>query len=230
MIFAPGTERGGKGKMPYFYVLAGIATLFIVLAAQAKRHGRKKRRNFFRENHALWGELATIFFDQDSSSAEDRVQLVLQTIARRLGLRGGMIALHGRDHCRILALFSSAPELASGLDPGRIVARRSLYCGVLQSQGDSLAIDYASLSEWRRHPALFARGWESFLAVNCGLEQGQDVILSFFDSSPRANVFSHAEITLVEQLAPWIMAHLNLSSLSSGSIAERISTGSAPVS
>ena len=92
------------------------------------------------------------------------------------------------------------------LERGAELPRRALYCGTLAAPGQSLAIDYASLSEWRRHPAYAARGWESYIAVNCGLEQGEDIVVSFFDTSPRGAPFTRQERAFMEQLAPWVIS------------------------
>ena len=68
----------------------------------------------------------------------------------------------------------------------------------------AVAIEYAGVTVWRHHAAFQERGWESYIAVNCGLEQGEDLVVSFFDSVPRGTTFTRSERALVEQLAPWI--------------------------
>ena len=112
-----------------------------------------------------------------------------------------MVTRHDRNHCAVIVSAAEAPQLLRGLERGSVVARSSMFCGSAREGGSSLAIDYASLSEWRAHSALRERGWESYLGVACG---NDGLVVSFFDSRPRPAPFTRAERTLVEQLGPWI--------------------------
>jgi hypothetical protein len=184
-------------------------TLLLVFGAlsallTASRRRVISRRRSHREERSLWVSLAAGLFDAESSPAADRLEVALAAIARKLGLRGAIVTAHGRDHCRVLAASAADPSLLPGLERGAVLARATLYCGTLRCRGQSLAIDYAGVSEWRSHRAFRERGWQSYVAVNCGLEGGEDVVVAFFDTSPRGTVFSRSERALVEQLAPWV--------------------------
>lgn len=180
-------------------------TAIVVWLLAGHRRAHRARRSAF-EDRLLWVGLAAGLFDSAECPATSRLEIALAAIARKLGLRAGLVTIHGRSTCRIVATAGIEASLLRGLGRGTEVSGASLYFGTLVAKGQSIAIDYASLTEWRRHPACRERGWESCIAVNCGLEQGEDVVVSFFDTSPRGAPFTRSERALIEQLAPWIMA------------------------
>lgn len=158
------------------------------------------------EDRQLWVGLAAGLFDAEDCPSTSRLEIALSAIARKLGLRAAIVTLHGYERCTVVANAGTDPNLLVGLEPGAKVLRESLYCGSVIARGRSLTIDYASLSEWRRHRAFRGRAWESYIAVHCGLEHGEDVVVAFFDTRPRGRPFTRAERALVEQLAPWVAA------------------------
>lgn len=166
----------------------------------ALRRGRVRRRGNAEES-SLWMGLAAGLFEAEDSPVSSRMEIALKAIAKKLGLRAAMVTRHDRNHCAVIASAAETPQLLRGLERGSVVARSSLFCGSVRDEGSSLAIDYASLSEWRAHGALRERGWESYLGVACGSE---GLVVSFFDSRPRPAPFTRAERTLAEQLGPWI--------------------------
>ncbi|MGZ3651562.1 MAG: hypothetical protein ACXVB9_15755 [Bdellovibrionota bacterium] len=173
----------------------------------ASRNRRSKNAKISAaEERSLWVGLAAGLFDADDCPPTSRLEIALDAISRKLGLRGALITRHGRNHCAVLAASSTDPALLRGLERGSVISRGSVYCGSLHSAGQCLAIDYASLSEWRGHSAFRERGWESYIAVNCGRSGGEDIVVAFFDFRPRGSIFTRTERVLVEQLAPWISA------------------------
>jgi hypothetical protein len=148
--------------------------------------------------------LAAGLFDSEECPATSRLEIALAAIARKLGLRAAMVTLQSGESCTVLATAALNAALLKGIERGTVIQRRTLFCSNLSARGQSLAIDYAGISVWRHHPSFEARGWESYLAVNCGLEQGEDLVVAFFDSVPRGTAFTRSERALVEQLAPWI--------------------------
>jgi hypothetical protein len=182
----------------FSFLLAGLyhAGRLVQRRGRSQRHGRA-------EEKSLWGGLAAGLFEADDASAGERMEIALSALSRKLGLRAAMVTRHGRDHCAVVATAGEQPLLLRGLGRGSVVARSSVFCGSVREGASSLAIDYASLSEWRSHPALRERGWESYLGVACGKSS---LVVSFFDSRPRAAPFTRAERALVEQFAPWLSA------------------------
>jgi hypothetical protein len=170
-----------------------------------ERRTHSARKSAF-EDRLLWMGLAAGLFDSDDCPATSRLEIALAAIARKLGLRAGIVVTHGRTDSTVLATAGVDASLLRGLERGARVPSATLYSDTLLARGQSLAIDYAALSEWRRHPAYEERGWESYIGVNCGLEEGEDLVVSFFDSRPRTVPFSRAERQLVEQVAPWVAA------------------------
>ena len=183
-----------------FLITAAVFTPWFV---KYRRRLRSARRSAF-EDRLLWVGLAAGLFDSEECPATSRLEIALAALARKLGLRGAMVTLQSKDSCTVVAMAAMNAELIEGLTRGAAVPRRSLYCGNLNARGQSVAIEYASVSTWRHHAAFQLRGWESYIAVNCGLEQGEDLVVAFFDSMPRETAFTRSERALVGQLAPWI--------------------------
>ena len=182
----------------FFFLLLLIGVIFV--GRLVRLRGRLSRRKKADES-SLWMGLAAGLFEADESSPTSRMEIALRAIAKKLGLRAAMVTRHDRNHGAVITAVAEAPELLRGLERGSVVARSSLFCGAVREDGASLAINYASLSEWRAHPALRERCWESYLGVACGNE---GVVVAFFDSRARAIPFTRAEQALVEQLGPWI--------------------------
>jgi hypothetical protein len=176
-------------------------------AAIQRRRIRARRKGAAAAEGSLWMELAAGLFERDEAPASARMEIALAAISRKLGLRAAIVTRHDHNHCAVIAGSSVHPALLRGLERGSVVARSSLFCGSVRSGDPSLSIDYASLSEWRGHPAQGERGWESFVGVACGTD---GVVVSFFDTRPRTLPLTRAERTLVEQLAPWIAAMVSV--------------------
>jgi hypothetical protein len=192
--------------MPILNFLPPILAILLCaafLAVPLRRAASRKKRSAF-DDRLLWVGLAAGLFDSEDCPATSRLEIALAAISRKLGLRAAIVTVHSRDACRVLATAGSDASLLRGLNCDSVHARDSLYCGTLAVRGQSLAIDYAGLTEWRRHRAYAERGWESYIAVHCGLEQGEDLVVAFFDTVPRDVFFTRAERALVEQLGPWI--------------------------
>lgn len=130
------------------------------------------------------------------------MEIALTTIARKLRLRTGIVTLHGAEGGRVLTVVGGETEL----ERDGIIRNEDFFCSMLNQPGQLLAIDYASLSEWRKHPACRVRGLESYIGVHCGEQDGMHLVVSFFDPVPRDRLFSANEKTLVEQVGPWIAA------------------------
>lgn len=183
-----------------------IVSLLVVSASGAlilrgRRRVKRKRRLADSES-SLWLGLAAGLFDSADSPPSARLEIALAAIAKRLGMRGGLVMLREGGTCRVLACAAPAAE---GLLRGRILARSETYCGSV-TEGTPLVIDYASLSEWRKHEACSLRGWESFVGVDCGGHEDIRFVAGFFDTAARDQLRSRSELQLLEQMAPWIGA------------------------
>lgn len=193
-------------RMPNRFLLAFAAVSALISSFFAL----KRRRRFLRDRlqaadeRTLWVSLAASLFDSAECASSSRIEIALAAIARRLRLRAGIVTLHGRNSCRVIAGAGEDQALVNELKREAPISRISVYCGSLQDRGRSLAIDYASLSEWRKHSAYRERGWESYIGVNCGRYRNEEIVVSFFDTVPREQLFDRGEKALVEQLAPWI--------------------------
>lgn len=171
-----------------------------------RRRGRRRMaRRLAVDDGSLWMGLAAGLFDSADSPASARLEIALLAIAKRLRLQGGLVVRLEGDVTRVIASAASSTELLEGLGRGAELPRRALYCGSVPAES-TLAVDYASLSEWRKHEACSARGWESFLGVDCGELGGARIVAGFFGNSPRDQLFTRAEAQLLEQMSPWIGA------------------------
>jgi hypothetical protein len=70
----------------------------------------------------------------------------------------------------------------------------------------ALAIDYASLSEWRNHRACTDLGWQSYIGVRKEFASGEGITVAFCAPGPRGTIFSTTEKKLVDQLGSWVAA------------------------
>ena len=181
-----------------FFSLTGFALALLT------RRGVRRRRRRITEERQLWVGLAAGLFDASDCPASARLEIALAALARKLGMRGGMVTVQSGGECVIIA--QSGDPCFLPIQPGQagMIPRASVYCGGLTKPGQTLALDYASLTEWRKHPAFLQRGWESYLGVNCSSGESGQMVVCFFDPSPRGAPFTMAERALVQQLAPWI--------------------------
>jgi hypothetical protein len=147
--------------------------------------------------------LAAGLFDAADCPSSARLEIALSALARKLKMRAGMVTVHSGDECRVIA-HSGDPRLLAKLVRHGNIPRASIFCGKLKSPGQTLTLDYVSLTEWRKHPAFLERGWESYIGIHCGTQNGSDVVVCFFDPSPRGAPFTTAEKSLLQQLSPWI--------------------------
>jgi hypothetical protein len=91
---------------------------------------------------------------------------------------------------------------------GQVLPRSLLFCGMLSRERASLAIDYAGISDWRRHPAHADLGWECYIGVRRELSTGEGLTIAFYHSRSRDTLFSPGEKKLVGQLGDWVAAIL----------------------
>lgn len=156
----------------------------------------------------LWGEIASGLFasyDQELS-AQDRMELALRSGLKRLRVGGGIVTLNGAHGCRVLATVTADDASSGWLSAGKEISLGLTYCGLLNEGRESLAIDFASLSDWRHHAAHRDLGWESFIGTRRELESGGYLAVGFYGWAARDQIFGAEEKLFVSQLANWITA------------------------
>ncbi len=172
--------------------------------------------NFFRQKHKLrpwqsqtsdlWAEVAKATFEQhpESLPPAQRLELALKAGMRHLQLGFAMLTEHEGDHCQVLAATSQGYLQHPSLDPSQKLPRSLLYCGHLKPGREMICIDFASLSEWRKHPAFTEYGWETYIGARVALPSGAALAIAFIDSRPRDLLFSLHEKEFVRQLSVWL--------------------------
>lgn len=166
----------------------------------------------------LWQEIATgLFASSDEELDRDqRMQLILRSGLQRLGISCGIITINDHEKCLVQSLVSAKNAVPEWLRAGREISLALTYCGLLGASRESLAIQYASLSDWRLHTAHRDLGWETFIGARRTLASGNFLTVSFFDWTAREQVYSAEEKAFVGQLANWIAAIYEAGDLQSG--------------
>jgi hypothetical protein len=156
----------------------------------------------------VWREIAAGLFAGagENLEREDRMQLVLRSGLQRLGLGYGIIMINDGERCRVEAVAAAGNVAPEWFRAGREISPALTYCGLLGANRESLAIEYASLSEWRAHPAHRELGWETYIGTRRILASEKFLAVSFFDRRGREQIYSAEEKAFVGQLASWITA------------------------
>lgn len=196
-----------KGAWMPSYEFFPLFIFVSILPFLWKRRRKKNReKTIASDESSLWVGLAAGLFDSADSPSGARMEIALGAVAQRLKVRAGIVTVGGKNGRRVLACASTDAALVSGLEAGSKLLSNSIYCGTVGANGQLLSIDYASLSEWRKHPACRDLGWECYLGLSCGSGGHENLVVAFFDTLPREQLFTAKEKALLEQLGPWIAA------------------------
>lgn len=201
-----------------------IISLFLICAIACVAFWRSRRRVTVRrrsdaDEGSLWIGLAAGIFDAADSPPSARMEIALAAMAKRLRLRGALVVYRDQSGCRVIA----ASGVLEGLVPGAVLEIGETYCGSV-GPNSTLAIDYASLSEWRRHEACRVRGWEAFVGMDCGDAGEGRIVAGFFDTTPRDHLFTQDELQLLEQMGPWFGALAGIAAHSSEAAGKSLAT------
>lgn len=173
--------------------------------AWVSRHFFKKRGSRAPQP-SPWNEIARGCFEahEQDHSTEERVRETMRAALQRLALSHGMVTIHRGGKVKVLHLSSCGYAFAPGLKVGMELPGPLLFCGSLGPRRTLLAIDFASLTNWRGHSAHRQFGWESYLGAGHDLGEAGFVAISCFDLRAREKLFSPSEKEFVKQLAAWI--------------------------
>lgn len=195
------------------FSLFPITIVSIIAAGLAITQWRRKK--FLKSNRLsvskeilVWQDIATSLFHRYGENMDwsERVELALHGGLKKLGIGCGVALFRDGETVRPLAFAASHPEIAERiLREGKFPASLS-YCELLHNGRSSLAIDYASLSDWRNHSAHQQLGWETFIGTQRTLSGGEQLTVAFFDQRARDHIYSPEEKEFVGQLSVWIAA------------------------
>lgn len=166
---------------------------------------RKKTTNIVNAN---WSELTDTLFERHGieSYSESKLREILVQGSKKLGLRYGIVLRHRENDMQVLS-HSSTSYWPFQFQTGSHISRDTLFCGFLNSQREEIMIDYASLTDWRRHPSYKNIGIEVYIGAYL-VDSGQAVTISFFDTTPREHLFTRADKQFVKQLGTWVSSHI----------------------
>lgn len=185
------------------YLFPSLA--LILLAGFFFKSRRKKSVN---RADANWSELADTLFERHGveSYSETKLREILLQGSKKLGLRYGIVLRHRGNEMQVLS-HSSTSYWPFQFQTGSVISRDTLFCGFLNAQREEIMIDFASLTDWRRHPCYQNIGIEVYIGSFLG-DSGQSVTLSFFDTTPREHLFNRADKQFVKQLGTWVSSHI----------------------
>ncbi len=194
-----------------------FSLIFIFAAAHLLMGKRSKWRlhGYPQEKEdPTWSDFEASLLDPEEMP-DGRIIKALSSIAKKLRLRAALVTVGTGTERQVLASYAQDPSLIAGFGKGMVLNGRSLYCGSLANRPQILAIDYASLSEWRSHSACRDLGWETYFGVCVERVGDQSVVVAFFDTIPREKPFSKMDSLLLEQLGPLIAAMVEVDAFDS---------------
>lgn len=182
-----------------------VIPLFFLIAISTMFKRKRRRRRPAEEIELRWDELN--FFERHGGKPEGRIESALHIGCEKLGLPNSIVLLQQGENCcvqNVASLDGSGDRFVVG----QVLPRSLLFCGMLSRERSSLSIDYAGISDWRRHPAHADLGWESYVGVRRELSTGEGLTIAFYHSRSRDTLFSAGEKKLVGQLGDWVAAIL----------------------
>jgi hypothetical protein len=189
-----------------FLLFPLVLTFGFALFLRARKARKREKRARVNEELSLWAGIAASLFDSSEAPASARMEIALLAVARRLKVGAGLVTEQEGSGRIVLASAASDTRILAGLGRGSVVPQASVYCGSVRENTPPLAINYASSSEWRNHPACRDLAWETYLGIHCEASARKNLVVAFFDSVPREHPFTQAEKNLLEQVGPWIAA------------------------
>jgi hypothetical protein len=197
-----------QASVLFLISIPSILALSVVVSHVRRRRQRLTIRVKTNKEILVWQDIASSLFHRYGENMDwsERVELALQGGLKKLGIGCGVALIRNGQNVHPLAFVVSNPALAERiLREGKFPAAMS-YCDLLNSGRDNLAIDFASLSDWRNHSAHQQLGWETFIGTQRSLSSGEQLTIAFFDQRAREHIYTPEEKEFVSQLSIWIGA------------------------
>jgi hypothetical protein len=178
--------------------------------AQKKSKILRAEKRKMSAEESFWHGIATSLFEQagETITQDVRIESALKAGATRLGLGHALLLRHMGENCQILSMASTGYAKPLRFHLGEEVSRNLLFNSHLSKTREMITIDFASLSEWRKHPSHRDLGWESFIAHYQEGVLEHPISLCFFDSRPRDHLYGKQEKDFVVQLGKWVFTIL----------------------
>ena len=192
-------------------ILSSFAFLTALSFGLQRKH-RRRRRRAKRLSRLDWGRVAQGLFHNPAGrgfAPEGHLGLILGEVLEELDLNYALVGLHEEGRMRVLHISTRGYVAPLPLRVGMEVEGTATYAGNFSKQTESLAIDVASLSGWRAHPACQKLGWETYLGVKRNLPNGTFLSVACFAQRPRDFLFTASEKRFLQDASAWVEQMLN---------------------
>lgn len=168
----------------------------------------KKRRKKTKKVEHNWSDFADALFEKHGkqNASETKLREILTLGSQKLNLRYGLVCAQSESGVKILA-HSTSGYWPFQFKTGDSLSSEAFFCGRLNSARETIMIDFASLTDWRKHPAYHQLGIETYMGAYLP-EAGTGISISFFDTTPRDHLFGRTDKEFLRQLGTWVSSHL----------------------
>jgi hypothetical protein len=192
-----------------FLIFSAFAIITVLSFGVRKR---RQVQRVLRLRSLDWDRVARSLFHQPSAAAmapADKLTLILNEVLAELDLSYALVGRHEAGTMKVMHLSSRGYSAPLPFRVGARVPDAHTYAGALKGAQKTIAIDAASLSPWREHPAFQALGWESYLAVKRPESSETFLSVACFSTRPRELLFTVAEKRFLQDAAAWIETLVN---------------------
>ena len=131
---------------------------------------------------------------------QEQIGRVLEVVANLLSLDAGLFAQVEDDQYICQAGYAREGET---LAPGDTLPLGLTYCDITVSEGDVVAIEDMSRSDYRHHPCYAAVGLAAYIGVPIRVENEVYGALSFSSMTPASEPFTEGDRQFIRLVAQW---------------------------
>ena len=183
-------------------LLTAIALALVGFTFFHRKETKRSRRKQIESN--LWSNVAQCFYWEETSGNRFPLEKLLRTVAEYLQADTAIVSLRTGVESQVLFSWSRDEYWTVLIKPRSSLAPYLTYCGSLGRKREFLAISFASLSEWRKHPAYQNQKIESYIGSFRQLSDQAGVSVCFFSQLGRDQLYQDTHKALVDSLNNWI--------------------------
>jgi PAS domain S-box-containing protein len=140
----------------------------------------------------------------NSGSLSEKIRDFLALGCEQFGLPIGVLSQIEGDKIRILESVSENPKFI----PGAVSNLDRSYCAATIQSVEPIALELASSTPWRDHPAYREHGLEAYLGTRIIVDGAVFGTLYFMSTAPHRSHFSAAEREILKLMSRWIAGEL----------------------